>query len=253
MCATFVTVAFTTEKGLINRAHPAHDTLPREVQMKVSAVIVSRMDHPLGEVVDSIAACPEVEEIIIVKGHAGVWERYEAISRAKCEVIYTQDDDAVVAVEAILREYDPEKVTCNMLEPWRKDYQDGIALVGWGAVFDRELAWSDEGEDAVPMMAGALLRYYDWDVERQCDAQRHVPLFQKRFESTMDDPIFRRECDRVFTGLSPLKLIDVGKRDLAWANDGDRMCRRAHDPVHGEYLREIRRRIYAVRAAMEGK
>lgn len=187
--------------------------------MKVSAVIVSRMDHPLGEVVDSIAACPEVEEIIVVKGHDGVWERYEAISRAKCEVIYTQDDDAVVDVAAILREYEPGKVTCNMLEPWRKDYQDGIALVGWGAVFHYSMA--------------------------------RIPF--RLYAACVGDPIFFRECDRVFTGLSPLKLIDVGKRDLAWANDGDRMCRRAHDPVHGEYLQEIRRRIYAVRAAMECK
>lgn len=224
MYETFVTVAFTTAKGLISRAHRAHDTLPREVQMKVSAVIVSRMNHPLGEVVDSIAACPEVEEILIVKGHDGVWERYATIYRAINPIIYTQDDDVVVDVAAILREYELDKVTCNMLEPWRKDYQDGIALVGWGAVFHCLQA-------PVAMSQYRVYGETEW----------------------VGDDVFRRECDRVFTGLSPLKLIDVGKRDLAWANDGDRMCRRAHDPVHGEYLREIRRRIYAVRAAMECK
>lgn len=232
--------------------------------MKVSAVIVSRMNHPLGEVVDSIAACPEVEEIIIVKGHAGVWERYGAISRAKCEVIYTQDDDAVVDVAAILREYVPDKVTCNMLEPWRKDYQDGIALVGWGAVFGRSMAkmshydvvyrggvrfdWSNDRGTL-----DAFYAYHIWLTESRTVKQINE-LTGEQFRSEMlFDSIFRRECDRVFTGLSPLKLIDVGKRDLSWASDGDRMCRRAHDPVHGEYLQEIRRRIYAVRAAMEGK
>jgi hypothetical protein len=180
--------------------------------LKVSAVIVSRLDHPIGEVVDSIA--PHVEEIIIVRGHEGVWERWEAVARAKCDVIYTQDDDAIVDVPAVLAEWDPGKATCNMPEDHRRDYPDGIALVGWGCVFERSGSW-------------------DWPFIQH----------QMRFAT---DPIFGRECDRVFTGLSELKLIDVPIRHLPHAHAADRM---GMEKRHGDDLREIRRRIYAIREA----
>jgi hypothetical protein len=177
--------------------------------VRISAVIVSRLDHPLGEVIDSIA--PHVSEIIIVRGIAGVWERWEGVSRACCEVCYIQDDDAIVDVPAVLAAYEPDRVTCNMPEDHRSDYPDGIALVGWGCVFDRA----------------------DW----------HAPFepYLKRWPS---DDLFRRECDRVFTGCANLKLIDVPVRHLAHAHGSDRMGREAR---HRDDMREIRQRIYAVR------
>ena len=181
--------------------------------MKISAVVVSLMDHPLGEVVDSIA--PHVDELIVVRGLNGVWQRWEAVSRAEGDVIYTQDDDAVVDVAAVLREYCPDRVTCNMPADHRRDYPDGLALVGWGCVFSRR-----KKNNFYPYL-------FSFGV---------YPL----------DEVFRRECDRVFTGLSPLKLIDVPVRHLAHAHGADRMGREAR---HGEDLKEIRRRIYAIRAA----
>lgn len=187
---------------------------------KVSAVIVSRLDHPIGEVVDSIA--PHVEEIIIVRGHEGVWERWEAVARAKCEVVYVQDDDAIVDVAAILAAYEPGRVTCNMPESHRSDYLDGIALVGWGCVFGWE-QFNSRGPEEFGLGFA----------------------FQKFGQYFSIDNVFRRECDRVFTGLSDLKLVDVPVRHLPQAHGRDRM---SLDPRHGEYLTEIRRRIYAIRA-----
>ena len=178
--------------------------------MKISAVIVSRLDHPIGEVIDSIA--PHVEEIIVVRGHDGVFERWEAVARARCDVVYTQDDDAIVDVPAVLARYVPGKVCCNMPTEHLKDYPDGIALVGWGCVF---------AKSALANVGQYLPR---------------CPI----------DEVFRRECDRVFTGLSPLKLIDVPVRHLPHAHGADRMGR---EKRHGDDLREIRRRIYAIRAA----
>ena len=189
--------------------------------MTVSAVVVSRMDRPIAPVLASILL--HVEELIVVRGHDGVWERWEAVSRCKCDVIYTQDDDAVINVPAVLAAYQPGLVTCNMPKDHRPDYPDDIALVGWGAVFDREMVWGGNAEEK--WWTGAFGRYMD---------------------GGYDDPVFRRECDRVFTGLSPLKLIDVGKIDLPHAHGADRMGREAR---HGTDLAEIRRRIYAIRAA----
>jgi hypothetical protein len=186
--------------------------------MKVSAVIVSRIDHPIGEVIDSIA--PHVEEIIVVRGHDGVWERWEAIARAKCDVVYMQDDDAIVDVPAVLAAYEPGKVTCNMPEDHRRDYPDGIALVGWGCVFGQRMPISP------------FERYQTW-------AARSMPAAD-------GDAVFLRETDRIVTSLSPLKLIDVPIRHLPHAHGEDRMGR---EQRHGDDLREIRRRIYAIRAA----
>lgn len=186
--------------------------------MKVSAVIVSRMDHTIGQVVDSVL--PFVDELIVVRGHNGVWERWEAVSRCKNDVIYVQDDDAVVDVASVISGYQPGFVACNMPPDHRRDYPDGIALVGWGCVFDNPCV--AEPEDFEPF------REY----------------VNNGFAIFPVDDVFRRECDRVFTGLSPLKLIDVAIRHLPFAHGDDRMGR---ELCHGRDLQEIRRRIYAVR------
>ena len=216
--------------------------------MKVSAVVVSRMDHPLGEVLDSIR--PYVEELIVVRGHDGVWERWEAVARAKCDIVYTQDDDAVVNVAAVLEQYEPGVVTCNMPNDHRKDYPDGIALVGWGAVFDKEFVWGESESWDVGTLedwAGTFRVYEKWAGTFRVYEKWFFD--QVRGFAFWEDPIFHRECDRVFTGLSPLKLINVPVRHLPQAHGADRMGREAR---HGADLREIRRRIYAVRNSRAG-
>jgi hypothetical protein len=126
-------------------------------------------------------------------------------------VIYTQDDDAVVDYARIVECYEPGLVSCNMPLWKRYEYPDAIALVGWGAVFDKL---------AVP---AAFMRY------------------RLRFE---EDAILRREADRVFTGLNKLRLIDVAFRNMSYAKAKNRL---AEQPEHGEMMREIRRRIYQCR------
>lgn len=183
--------------------------------MKVSAVIVTRGDVDLGSVLAPILSCPEVDEVIIRRGHGGVLERWEAAAQASCDVVYTQDDDAIVDVKVVLAAYQWGKVACNMPTDRRPEYPDGIALVGWGSVFDK---------NSVTLSVTAFPRY-----------RTHFPN---------DDDLFRREADRVFTGLSPLKLIDVPFRHLPYAHGNDRMGRR---PEHGASMKAIRERIYQVR------
>ena len=177
----------------------------------VSAIVVSRMDLALGPVVDSIA--PHVDEIIIVRGHKGVLERWQAAARVKHpQCIYTQDDDAVVDVASVLKREVPYAITCNMPQSHRSDYPDGIALVGWGAVFSAFLVES------------ALKRY--------CGAGYVL------------DEAAVREADRIVTGLSARVLIDVPYTNLPHAEAKDRMCKQ---PEHAGSTAEIRRRINAIR------
>lgn len=176
--------------------------------MKISAIIVTRGDVDLGPCLTSIDA----DEIIICRGHGGVWERYEAASRAKHDVIYTQDDDCVVEFPAVVAEYEQGRVVCNMPAWKRSEYPDAIALVGWGGVFHRSA----------------------------------LAAFGRYFAQFPDEEgVFWREADRVFTGLNPLKLIDVPFMNLPSATAPDRLGAQAE---HGQMLQEIRRRIGVVRA-----
>lgn len=171
--------------------------------MKVSAVIVSRGGVDLGPCLRTIDA----DEIVVRRGHGGVWERFEAALAAKHDVIYTQDDDCTVEADQVLQAYEQERVTCNMPSWKRYEYPDGIALVGWGAVFHKS-------------------------------ALEVFGRYRRRFP--VDDACFRREADRVFTAMNRLKLIDVPFGHLPWAHGSDRLGAQAD---HGANLREIRKRI----------
>lgn len=176
----------------------------------VTAVIVTRGDVDLGPCLSSI----DVETIIIASGNGGVWERYRAaIERVSSGLVYTQDDDCVVDAAAVIAQHQPGKVTSNMPQWKRHEYPDEIALVGWGAVFEPHLA---------------------------------VEAFARYRAFFPQDDLFRRECDRVFTGLSPLKLIDVPFSHLPHAHGKERL---GAQPEHLQRLAEIRKRIYRVRAA----
>lgn len=193
---------------------------------KFIGVVVSKMDRPIGAVLDSIA--PHVQELTVVRGNRGVAERWDAVARVALRglrkgedlpVAYVQDDDAIVDVPAVLAAYAPGIVTCNMPADRRAEYPDGIALVGWGAVFD------------VKLVDQAFRRYWMYGHTHGClDA--------------WNDDIAASESDRIFTGLSTLQLVDVPFKHQPAAWGRDRMGRRA---CHGDYMVEIRKRIHAVR------
>jgi hypothetical protein len=141
-----------------------------------------------------------------------VFGRYLAIGRVKdkCDVIYTQDDDCIVSAKQVTDCYESGVVVCNVPSYRRAEYADGIALVGWGCVFHRD-----------------MVKVFD--------------LYFKHF--TIDD-LFLTECDRVFTGLNKVKLIDVPFTHLPNAESPDRLHKR---PDHWDRLREIRERVYFVK------
>lgn len=139
-------------------------------------------------------------------GDLAVYGRYAAIRWASRDVIYVQDDDCLLppdSLGALLDAYRPGHVVCNMPEPWRvQSFYADHALVGFGAVFDRDLP-----QQAFLKLATAAANIWPW------------------FEW------FNRCCDVAFTALTPRVLVDVPYGNLPHATGPGRMYRQ---PGHVE-------------------
>ena len=106
---------------------------------QVSAVLVTRGDVDMRPI---IAALPYGEIVVwdnSKRPHdAKVFGRYLGIAEAKNQVIYVQDDDCIVRYHDLLLDaYEPGVVVGSMPYP-AEQYAD-TTLLGWGALFDREL------------------------------------------------------------------------------------------------------------------
>lgn len=184
----------------------------------ITAVVVTRQSgEHLEQVMESLRAAGFGEILVwdnCQEVDCKVYGRYVAAERAAFDVVYVQDDDCIVDAAAVCRNYEPGAVTCNWPEPHRSVnanlYRGGIALVGWGAVFDKALL--DSFDDYHEM----------WDI----------------------DDLFLRECDRVFTALNRVNLIEVPMRHLPSAEGPDRMWRERR---HLGDLEAIKDRIAAAR------
>lgn len=185
----------------------------------ITAVIVTRGGYDISEVLESLSGFGE----IIVKDNSSgrddkLWGRYSGPPCAINRVIYTQDDDCIVDAAAVCAAYEPGVIVANS-DPYHRAvnaplYRDGIALIGWGAVYDTD-----------------LLRCF----ERRYFAAR-LPK----------DDLFMRECDRVFTALNTVKFIEAPFRHLPRATEPGRMWR---EPRHLEDLAAIRERIQRAKVA----
>jgi hypothetical protein len=185
--------------------------------VKVSAVVVTRGDVTIKPIIERICdTSPSVDEILVWSngialrrywaGPPGSFEivrqpipdlavygRYAAIEYAKHDWIYVQDDDALVDAEAVIGRAGQLPVVANMPRSRWRDYPDS-ALLGWGAVFERGLP-----QVAFGRFSGM------------------------RGTGPADPSLFLRECDTVFSTLTPTLKIDIGFAHLPWAEGPGRM------------------------------
>lgn len=167
--------------------------------MRVSAVIPSRGEA--SEIVEYLRKFKEIEEIVVIQA-GSVFGRYIGIDQAKNEIIYTQDDDCITDVAAVLEAYKPGVVVNAMTQDHAKQYQRAATLIGFGAIFDRNLVRCLDG----------------WE----------------------RDELFMRECDRVFTALNQCEPIFPEIRILPQASDPERLWKQpAHNQFRAEIERRI--------------
>lgn len=174
-----------------------------------------------------------------------VYARYEAVTYAAGELIFTQDDDVIVSdPQAIVSAWemaalerngwrsdsmDKQHVVCNMPQEFRHEFYNDHALVGFGACFHR----------AAPQRA----------------FQRYARFYANRARIDPDVPVgldltssrILRTCDMVFTGLTPRVLVDVPKTNLPYAEDAGRMYRKPG------YINERQDMLDLVRKVSDGR
>ncbi len=111
---------------------------------QVSAVLVTRGDVDMSPIVNTL---PVGMEVVMwdnsVREDFGVFGRYMGCLEATRPVVYVQDDDCLVRnIPELLASYRPGWVVGNRKnDVARARYYEGTTLLGWGAVFDRELPW----------------------------------------------------------------------------------------------------------------
>lgn len=226
----------------------------------VAAVIVTRGDVPLEDIYESF---PDFGQVIVwangsgcrIDGPGGtflwdsgtlnletmeaefpdlsVYGRYAAIARSSLPVVYVQDDDCIVPdIPGLLDRYAPGRIAANMPESRWADYPDSC-LLGWGAVFDRHLperAFWRAGFD------GRVSPFPEDDWERYRSTRPGGGSWEWR-----SGPAFRRDCDLVFTTLTPHVKVDLGFRHLPWAETPGRLFRAPeHAAVRDEILAAAR-------------
>lgn len=156
----------------------------------VSAVLVTKGDHDLSEIIASIENAG-IEDIVIwnnsERDDLSCYGRYAGIAEARNEFIYHQDDDLVAPVAQVLEAYDPVADRFSVVANNRADEE--WLLTGIGTVFHRDLA--------------------------DCFEQ-YIALYG--FDSD-----FCRVSDIVFAYQHPYRRIVLPYRNLPWAADPDRM------------------------------
>jgi hypothetical protein len=158
---------------------------------RVSACLVTKGDHDLSEIHESIANAGITDVVVWDNSQrpydAMCYGRYAAVDEAKNDFIYIQDDDLVVPVEKILAAYRVREDRHVCMSNNRPD--EGWPLNGIGSVFHRDLANCFQ-----PYIA-----YYG---------------------ETRD---FYRISDVVFGYSNAYRKIWVGYRNLPWQTAPDRM------------------------------
>lgn len=178
--------------------------------IRISAVIPTRGDVPMGPIMDHLREYPEIEEIIIVKGDTP-YNRYGAAARAKNEVIYTQDDDCLTDIRPLIDGYDPAVIVNSMTPEHAAQYPGRQTLIGFGAIFNRSLS----------------LKTF---------ASRDYARFER-------DELFYRESDRIFATVNPHKTVFPQIEILPCAHNPNRLWKQ---PDHVSARIAMEQRIFEV-------
>jgi hypothetical protein len=161
----------------------------------VTAVLITKhKEYPKEIVLDGFG------EIIIRTESPNVYTRYLEAEKAKNDIIYFQDDDAIIDYKELFKHYDG-RLTNGITPHHYEAYKgSGATLVGWGCFFPKKM----------------------------------LKVFEKYIDKYGLDFHLMREADRIFTYLNqPHNTIIMPHQDLEQTPD-----RMSFEPNHYIWARE---------------
>lgn len=153
-----------------------------------TAVICTRGDVPLGPVLDSL---PKEWPVVVWNGQErGNEERiygyFAALDEVETEFVYTNADDAVCPAQELLDNWTEEDSGRILLNE-----RDGeTPWISFGAIFNKSLP---------------------------------KPAFDRYLSAYPRDDDFLLWCELIFTTLTPWRNVGLGKIDLPWNTNPNRM------------------------------
>lgn len=167
----------------------------------VSAVIVTRGDVDISTIVNSMP----FEDVIVwdnsVEKDLQCYGRFAGIDRCKHDTIYVQDDDVLIPIPALLKEYDGKGIVAN-----RKPDEE-YRFLGIGALFPRTA----------------------------------LSVFNKYLKVHPVDSEFYRAADVVFAELNPYRSVWLGYAEFEWSRADNRMYKQpGHYEVRNKLIDRAR-------------
>jgi hypothetical protein len=174
---------------------------------QVSCCLISKDHIYPQEVLDNIRRYPFGETLILTDSDSP-YRKYELFKKAKFDTLYYQDDDAIVPVEELVKNYQPDIINVLMKPGHIIDYADKRYTMGlgWGCLFNKDILKS-------------LKKYTDiYGI----------------------DAFYMREAERILTYFNyPQNRISADIVDLPSATASDRLWRQ---PNHHDYIELIKER-----------
>lgn len=183
--------------------------------MNCTAVLVTRGDVDLLPVLRSIPdSLPgSIWNNAEKPRDEGPYGQFVEGQAATTKLVYFQDDDCVTEPAAIIAQWEPGKIVCNIPDAHWAHYRDAPdVLMGFGSCFEQSL------------ILETFLRYVE-----------HFPM----------DEVLKREPGRIFTALNRqrIKRVNVPVTNLPWADAPNRLYRQQD---HIAMRDEVRRRCAVV-------
>lgn len=150
----------------------------------ISAVIPTRGDVDLAEIVMHLKSYPEIDTVTTIAGTTP-FSRYLIAGISPRDVIFTQDDDCLTDLRPLIDAYEPGLIVNAMTPQHAAQYPGRQTLIGFGAIFDKPLVRSLDG----------------WE----------------------RDALFYRESDRIFGTVNPHKTVFPEIRILPQAHAPNRL------------------------------
>lgn len=178
------------------RPNPAHP--------KISCILITKLDvYP--EIIMERLDTGFFDEILVVNNSANVYNRYLSAQKAKNEIIFVIDDDALVNYQVLFKSYNGQ-ITNAMPKEFIEKYKDsGCTLVGWGCFFPKHM----------------------------------LGVFDKYIVKYGVDQHLLREADRIFTAMNqPFNTVQMPHEDLDQTPD-----RMGYQPEHYTSMNEALEKV----------